>query len=129
MMEPVVVIYCLQRDKLLIEELVGPCQEEFARLTEAQLGKRISVVLSVCDKHFLVQRDLPDFSSADIAALTEEHQVQNLLASHEDDKVCFGGVVLKDETGKIICKNTLDLRTEMVFNQTLPQIRKLLFAS
>ena len=39
--------------------------------------------------------------------------------------ISFGGVILKDESEKIICKNTLDLRTEMTFQQLLPEIRKI----
>ena len=41
--------------------------------------------------------------------------------------ISFGGVILKDITEKIICKNTLDLRTEMAFQEMLPEIRKKLF--
>lgn len=39
----------------------------------------------------------------------------------------FGGIILKDKTKKIICKNTLDLRTEMAFYNMLPEIRKMCF--
>lgn len=41
--------------------------------------------------------------------------------------ISFGGVVVKDETGRVVCKNTLDLRAEMAFKQALPDIRRLLF--
>ena len=41
--------------------------------------------------------------------------------------ISFGGVVLKDQSENIICKNTLDLRVEIAFQQLLPQIRKILF--
>lgn len=36
-------------------------------------------------------------------------------------------MVLKDESERIVCKNTLDLRAEMAFSQTLPEIRRILF--
>ncbi len=39
----------------------------------------------------------------------------------------FGGVILKDKTQRIICKNTLDLRTEMAFYKLLPDIRRMCF--
>ncbi len=42
--------------------------------------------------------------------------------------ISFGGVILKDESEKIICKNTLDLRAEMTFQQLLPEIRKMMFS-
>ena len=41
--------------------------------------------------------------------------------------ISFGGVIVKDVTQKIICKNTLDLRVEMAFQELLPEIRQRMF--
>lgn len=41
--------------------------------------------------------------------------------------ISIGGVIIKDVTEKIICKNTLDLRIELAFLELLPDIRKRLF--
>lgn len=39
----------------------------------------------------------------------------------------FGGVILKDKTKRIVCKNTLDLRIQNSFEKMSPFIRKNLF--
>lgn len=39
----------------------------------------------------------------------------------------FGGVILTNNDGKIVCKNTLDIRCELSFQQNLPMLRKQLF--
>lgn len=89
MMEPVVIIYCLQRDKILIDDLVKPCKEEFERLSEEQLGKRILITLKICENNFLLQRDLNDFTSLELNSLNEEHENINLLPPSDDDKYWF----------------------------------------
>eukprot|EP01112_Ceratiomyxa_fruticulosa_P020754 TRINITY_DN715_c0_g1_i1.p1 TRINITY_DN715_c0_g1~~TRINITY_DN715_c0_g1_i1.p1 ORF type:complete len:233 (-),score=54.31 TRINITY_DN715_c0_g1_i1:244-942(-) len=40
---------------------------------------------------------------------------------------CAGGVILSSLEGKIICKNTLDARLELAFEQRLPEIRIALY--
>jgi len=40
---------------------------------------------------------------------------------------CCGGVILTSNEGRIICKNTVEVRLEMVLEQKLPEIRRLLF--
>jgi len=40
---------------------------------------------------------------------------------------CCGGVVLSARDGQIVCRNTLDSRLELVFDQLRPQIRGILF--
>ena len=39
----------------------------------------------------------------------------------------FGGLILTTEDGKIVCKNTLDIRCELAYQQNLPMLRKLMF--
>lgn len=55
----------------------------------------------------------------------DNHRVEK---SEENEK-CFGGVILTTEDGLIVCKNTLDSRVELAFQQMLPIIRKNLFSS
>jgi len=40
---------------------------------------------------------------------------------------CCGGVVLSARNGAIICKNTLDSRLDLCFDNLIPQIRGILF--
>jgi len=40
---------------------------------------------------------------------------------------CYGGIKLSAKNGKIVCKNTLDSRLDLSFQQLQPQVRGLLF--
>jgi len=40
---------------------------------------------------------------------------------------CCGGVVLSARNGSIVCRNTLDSRLDLCFDQLIPQIRGMLF--
>jgi len=127
MMEPEVVIYPLQRDKALIQEIVEDCKKDYEEITERELGEKKEIIIRIADNNYLIERNLIDLSDVDVADITDEHEHSIKLTNQEDDKICFGGVVLKDKTERIICKNTLDLRTEIAFQQLLPEIRKIMF--
>ena len=127
MMEPEVIIYPLQRDKALIQEIVEDCKKDYEEITERELGEKKEIIIRIADNNYLIERNLIDLSDVDVADITDEHEHSIKLTNQEDDKICFGGVVLKDKTERIICKNTLDLRTEIAFQQLLPEIRKIMF--
>ncbi len=40
---------------------------------------------------------------------------------------CCGGVILMSSNRKIVCKNTIDARLQLVYDQILPEIRAILF--
>jgi len=46
-----------------------------------------------------------------------------------EQRRCSGGVILSAQDGKIIVSNTLDVRLQMTFEQTLPQARFMLFGA
>ncbi len=48
------------------------------------------------------------------------------LKSQELER-CFGGLILTNEDGLIVCKNTLDARLQLAYQQMLPIIRRELF--
>lgn len=50
------------------------------------------------------------------------------MEKSEENSKCFGGVILTNEDGLIVCKNTLDSRVELAFQQMLPVIRSNLFS-
>lgn len=45
----------------------------------------------------------------------------------EESNVCFGGVVMTNADGLIVCKNTLDARLELAYQHLLPSIRRRLY--
>jgi V-type H+-transporting ATPase subunit E len=49
------------------------------------------------------------------------------LKKSEESETCFGGVIMTNEDGLIVCKNTLDARLELVYQMLLPNIRKSLY--
>ena len=49
------------------------------------------------------------------------------LKKSEESEICFGGVIMTNEDGLIVCKNTLDARLELVYQMLLPNIRKSLY--
>lgn len=47
----------------------------------------------------------------------------------EGAESCMGGVVLHCRKGRIVCSNTLDDRLQLVYQECVPEIRKILFPS
>ena len=58
--------------------------------------------------------------------ITNQHQESIMIQTEMDDKICFGGVILKNKEQNIVLKNTLDLRTELAFQKGLPKIREII---
>jgi vacuolar-type H+-ATPase subunit E/Vma4 len=42
---------------------------------------------------------------------------------------CMGGIILHCKKGRIVCSNTLDDRLTLVYQEGIPEIRRLLFPS
>jgi vacuolar-type H+-ATPase subunit E/Vma4 len=40
---------------------------------------------------------------------------------------CMGGIMLHARKGRIVCKNTLDERLQLVYQEAIPDIRRMLF--
>ena len=49
------------------------------------------------------------------------------MKKSEESNICFGGVIMTSEDGLIVCKNTLDARLEVAYQQLLPSIRRSLY--
>lgn len=86
MMEPVIVVFCLQRDKTLVQEILEPCKREYEALLEEKLGIKREVTLRLNDKTFLQERDLPDLSALDIATINDDHESAIKISNKEDDR-------------------------------------------
>ena len=87
MMEPVIVVYCLQRDKVTVQDLLKECEQDFKKLTKAELGESRKVKLILNDKNFLTQRDLVDLSNIDLANIDENHEAAIRINHMDDDKM------------------------------------------
>ena len=70
MMEPEVVIFPLQRDKALVQEIVEDCKRDYQDLTEKELGERREIIIRVTDNNYLIERNLVDLSDIDVADIT-----------------------------------------------------------
>ena len=81
--------------------------------------------LTIASK-FLTERRLPDLTSIDVENITSDHQNSIMILPEEDDRKCFGGIILKNKEQNIVLKNTLDLRTELAFQKGLPKIRQII---
>ena len=49
------------------------------------------------------------------------------IRKSEESNICFGGVIMTNEDGLIVCKNTMDARLELAYQSMLPTIRKTLY--
>ena len=56
-----------------------------------------------------------------------EKRPDTRVSKSEESNICFGGVIMTNEDGLIVCKNTLDARLELAFQHLLPSIRHELY--
>jgi len=97
--EPRVAIVGRKEDLELLRATVQPALEEYAKLGGG------NVQLTVDEKNFLPPGPSEGYKGP----------------------VCSGGVILSALDGKIICKNTLDARLGLAFEQRLPEVRVKIF--
>lgn len=86
MMEPNIIVHCLQRDKILVQEVLDPAKKEYEAMMEEALGQKVEVTLTISEKNFLQERDLPDLSTIDIATIIDDHEDQIRISNKEDDR-------------------------------------------
>ena len=102
MLETTIYIKCREEDKGDIEAMTDSLSNEFHT--------------------FMVEKTERDTYHCDIVIIEDEY------LTAEQDMDC-GGVVVYDESRKIMCKNTLVSRLKQTFEEALPMIRKQLFPS
>lgn len=98
-----------------MSDVLDECKQEFRELIEREgidsaLGE---VDLRVDERYVLTQKDV-------------DKNTERVHKS-EEANVCFGGVIMTNEDGLIVCKNTLDARLELAHQQMLPTIRRALY--
>jgi V-type H+-transporting ATPase subunit E len=60
-------------------------------------------------------------------SLQEKKEESDRVHKSQESIICFGGVIMTNEDGLIVCKNTLDARLELAYQQLLPSIRRSLY--
>lgn len=80
---------------------------------ELNLDYKCNVTLE--KNNVLIERKLRDHGKVRVTEYTEEDGLEDQLAKNEDDKKCFGGIILTNVEGNIICKNTLDGRVDLCY--------------
>ena len=98
-----------------MSEVLAECKREFQALIEregidSELGE---VDLRIDERYTLTEKDVN----------TNTDRVHK----SEESNICFGGVIMTNEDGLIVCKNTLDARLELAHQQMLPTIRQVLY--
>ena len=60
------IVYCLQRDKLIIKEILKVCVQRYEDITEKTIGRRVTAELSINEEEFLKEKQLQDLSDVSI---------------------------------------------------------------
>jgi len=110
MMDSEVVVRCKKSDYELVKSIIEPATEEFIKKVKEEVPK-------LKTKGFKCKVSIDDLY------LPEINSKESGLDS------CIGGIYIMSKNKKIICKNTIDERLILAYQETLPQIRKDLFAS
>lgn len=125
MMEEEIYVYCLEKDKNIVNSLLKFSKERYQKIIMEQLGTKVDCKIALGNES-MKERKLVDLTSVPVHQITKDHEESIYIPAEIDDKYCFGGIVLKNKSEDIILKNTLDLRIELAFQKGLPEIRKIL---
>jgi len=112
-----VVLRCLERDRDLVKKLIPECVSEFQTFVKKELDIEWSLEVDLDEKRFLQLRKIENLESHESKAVHKS----------DDDKICFGGVLGFNDDLSIMCKNTIDIRLELCYQDSLPSIRSILF--
>jgi V-type H+-transporting ATPase subunit E len=105
LMESKVEIRCREVDLKIVKSVADSALKDFRAALKQFAGIEPPVQISINETDFLPPPPSPNY----------------------EGQTCPGGVVLSARGGKIICRNTLDARYELAFQQLLPVIREALF--
>eukprot|EP01016_Furgasonia_blochmanni_P030604 TRINITY_DN3178_c0_g4_i1.p2 TRINITY_DN3178_c0_g4~~TRINITY_DN3178_c0_g4_i1.p2 ORF type:complete len:310 (-),score=107.32 TRINITY_DN3178_c0_g4_i1:802-1731(-) len=128
LMEEKIIVRCLERDIGLVKDVVDSARQEFLGLVSKELGDNdFPLEISVDDRNFLTERKIQDLSGKALSEFEGLVAETTLIQKNEDTLRCYGGVLVMNARGTIICKNTLDIRVEQCFQESLPDVRAALF--
>lgn len=79
------------------------------------MNQDVKLEVIVDSTRHLEERKLADNSAIPLAKYDASIGALEVIHKNEDDRKCFGGIVLTNKAGDIIIKNTLDVRCELAF--------------
>ena len=109
-MEPEVNVRCRKSDLAHVQSIVDAAIEEYKKLMKKEVkifaNREVPIKVNVDQNRYLPEYD-----------------------ETEGAESCMGGIVLHTRKGRIVCSNTLDDRLQLVYQESVPEIRKILFPS
>jgi len=99
-----VIVQCRKEDLKIVQNQVEPAVKHYQDLIKKETG-----ILPKCAVEINTQEFLPPAPTG------------------KPGYSCCGGVVISARNGTIICRNTLDSRLDLCFDNLIPQIRGILF--
>jgi len=125
LLEQKVVIKCLEKDLPLVERIIPSCKQLFKEVIKKEMDIDFPIEVYFHKDRFLDLRKLEQKPSSNDDTIGETARV----AKNEEDKKCIGGVLVTNDDGSIVCKNTIDIRIDLTFQDSLPQVRQMFFAT
>eukprot|EP00825_Cyclidium_porcatum_P046626 TRINITY_DN7386_c0_g1_i6.p2 TRINITY_DN7386_c0_g1~~TRINITY_DN7386_c0_g1_i6.p2 ORF type:complete len:194 (-),score=47.40 TRINITY_DN7386_c0_g1_i6:122-703(-) len=127
LLEEKVKIRCLKKDVDVIKKALPQSIKEFKQIMKKELNRDFPIKVEVDEDKYLIERKLEDNSNLQVQEYDLENYKKDVISKSEDDKKCFGGVIMTNDDGNIIFKNTFDIRVDLCFQDSLPQIREIMF--
>lgn len=120
-------IRCLKRDEAICKSVVAEAVSEYINLIKKEMNATIKFNATVDGVRYLEERTINDNSKVSLTDYDISIGHREVISKNEDDKKCFGGILLTNQGGDIIVKNTLDVRCDLAFQDSLPDIRSFMF--
>jgi V-type H+-transporting ATPase subunit E len=98
-----------------VRECLPLSKKIFEELFKKELDKDISVEIVIDVDKCLDERIIADNSQIKVENYDVETGRREVVFKNEDDQKCFAGIVLCNDEGNIICKNTFDVRVDLCF--------------
>ena len=111
LMEADVQIRCRKEDEGLVSQVIDDAVSEY----KALMIKEVKI--------FRERGEVPCNVKIDTSGYLPTYNEQ------EGAESCMGGILLHARKGRIVCSNTLDERLSLVYQEAIPDVRKLLFPS
>lgn len=104
MQEPFVYVKCLDRDKGLVNSILDSAAARYKKVLKDTLGPDYSteLTLKVDPERSMKQRKIPDCQDVPLEQLDDSWNDKIRINKNDADKVCFGGILLTDETRNIV---------------------------
>ena len=86
MMEPKILVRCLERDAKLVESVFDDCKKEYLKIVKDQLDKDEELDIELC-KHTLQPRVLADCQSLPLEQIDDTWESKIRLERNVDEKI------------------------------------------